>query len=331
MGGKQTKTILAFVVTSLGILGVFYLSVLSGGIRVTPGELFRGLFIAYDRNVAIIYDLRFPRILVALLGGAMMAVSGVLMQAVMRNPLAEPGIIGVSSGATLVSALTLTFFPRLSVLTPAFSFLGGMLAFGLVYSLAWGEGMSPLRLILIGIAMNTLFTGLSDVFSAASGSSYTGAASILQANISLKSWADVKLLAAYGGVGLLLSLLTGKCCNLLALSDQNLAALGIHPNGIRLAVSVVSVLLASICAAVIGTVSFLGLIVPHIARLLVGSDHKKLIPYSALLGGLVFLGADTLGRVIAYPYEISASVLMSVIGGITFVILLKGNKKAYSI
>lgn len=331
MEKKKITAIVAFALTALAILVVFYLSILSGGIQVTPAELLRGLFIEYDRNVAIIYDLRFPRILVALLGGAMMAVSGVLMQAVMRNPLAEPGIIGVSSGATFLSALALSFFPTLSVFTPLFSFAGGMIAFALVYTLAWSKNLSPLRLILIGIAIDTLFTGLSEVFSAATGGSYSGAASIIESNISLKSWSDVKILAVYAVIGLVLSVLTAKSCNLLALSDLTIASLGVNVNRSRMGISVVSVLLASICAAVIGTVSFLGLIVPHIARLLVGSDHKVLIPYSALLGALVFLSADTIGRVIAYPYEISASVLMSVIGGITFVVLLKKNKKAYSI
>lgn len=328
---KRVKTAAAFLVTTAAILVVFYLSILSGGLKVTPTELFRGLFVEYDRNVAIIYDLRFPRIIVALLGGAMMAVSGVLMQAVMRNPLAEPGIIGVSSGAALAAAVAVSFFPAMSALAPAFSFLGGMAAFALVYALAWSKSLSPLRLILIGIAVDTLFKGMSDIFTAAAGGSYSGAASIIEGNISLKSWADVKIMAVYAVVGLLLSLLTARSCNLLALSDQTAASLGVNVNATRIVISAVSVLLASICAAVIGSVSFLGLIVPHIARLLVGSDHKLLIPYSALLGALVFLSADTIGRVIAYPYEISASVLMSVIGGVTFVVLLKKNKKAYSI
>lgn len=328
---KRVKTAAAFLVTTAAILVVFYLSILSGGLKVTPTELFRGLFVEYDRNVAIIYDLRFPRIIVALLGGAMMAVSGVLMQAVMRNPLAEPGIIGVSSGAALAAAVAVSFFPAMSALAPAFSFLGGMAAFALVYALAWSKSISPLRLILIGIAVDTLFKGMSDIFTAAAGGSYSGAASIIEGNISLKSWADVKIMAVYAVVGLLLSLLTARSCNLLALSDQTAASLGVNVNAARIVISAVSVLLASICAAVIGSVSFLGLIVPHIARLLVGSDHKLLIPYSALLGALVFLSADTIGRVIAYPYEISASVLMSVIGGVTFVVLLKKNKKAYSI
>lgn len=330
MDMKKCKTIAAFVLILPAIGLACYMAVLSGGIRLTPVELFRGLFIEYDRNVAIVYDLRFPRILVALLGGGMMALSGVLMQAVMRNPLAEPGIIGISSGATLASALVLFLFPSLSVWVPLVSFAGGMAAFALVYGLAWSRNISPLRLILIGIAVNTLFTGLSELLTSATGGNYSGNASIVASNISLKSWSDVRILVRYGTIGVLLSFLTMRNCNLLALSDQTVASLGVCVNRIRLEISVVSVFLASICAAVIGPVSFLGLLVPHIARLLVGSDHKVLLPYSALLGALVFLSADTIGRTIAYPYEISAAVLMRVIGGIVFVVLLKGNKKAYS-
>lgn len=111
--------------------------------KVTPLELFKGLFVAYNENVATIFDLRFPRIFIAMFGGAAMAVSGVLLQAVMKNPLADPGIIGISSGASLVAVLITAFFPALYFFTPLFAFLGGMIAFLLVYSLSWKGGLSP--------------------------------------------------------------------------------------------------------------------------------------------------------------------------------------------
>ncbi len=327
---KKTKTVLAYAVTAVLLLVAFYVSILAGGIQVTPRELFRGLFVEYDRSVAIIYQLRFPRIFVAMLGGAMMAASGVLLQAVMRNPLAEPGIIGISSGAAFVGALTIAIFPSLSLFTPLFAFLGGLLAFALVYSLAWNGRMSPLRLILVGVAVNAMFTGLSSAFSDMTGGTYSGVTSIINANISLKDWSDVKVMAIYAAVGLILSCCAVKHCNLLALSDETAASLGVNVNAARILVSLLSVLLASIFTAIIGAVSFLGLIVPHLGRLLVGSDHKVLLPYSALLGALVFLIADTAGRMIAYPYEISPATIMSIVGGPMFIILLKRSRNAYA-
>ena len=326
---KNLKKVLSFVITALILLAVFYWSVLVGGIEVTPAQLFRGLFIAYDEDVAIIFDLRFPRIIVAMVGGAMMAVSGVLMQAVMRNPLAEPGIIGINSGAAFFAAIFVAFFPTLSSFASIVSFAGGLFAFALVYMLAWNKRLNPLRLILVGVAIDTMFTGLSEVFTSATGGSYSGSTSIIEANITLKSWTDVRDLVIFAAIGLIAAFLTARRCNLLALSDETVSSLGIDVGKSRIVISIVSVFLASVFTAIIGPVSFLGLIVPHIARLLVGNEHKLLIPYSALLGAAVFLTADTIGRVVAYPYEIGAGVVMAVIGGPAFIVLLRSNKKAY--
>ena len=326
---KNLKIILSFVLTAFVLLAVFYWSVLVGGIEVTPIQLFRGLFVEYDYDVAVIFDLRFPRIIVAMVGGAMMAVAGVLMQAVMRNPLAEPGIIGINSGAALFAALFVAFFPDLSSFASIASFAGGLVAFGLVYMLAWNKRLNPLRLILVGVAIDIMFEGLSEVFTSATGGNYSGSTSIIEANITLKSWTDVRDLAIFAAIGLIAAFLCAKRCNLLALSDETVSSLGINVGRSRIVISVVSVFLASVFTAIIGPVSFLGLIVPHMARLLVGNEHRLLIPYSALLGAVVFLLADTIGRVIAYPYEIGAGVVMAVIGGPAFIILLRSNKKAY--
>lgn len=296
---------------------------------MTPQELFRGLFIEYDKNVATIYDLRFPRIFIAMIGGAAMAVSGVLLQAVMKNPLADPGIIGISSGASFTAVLITAFAPQLFFFTPIFAFLGGMLACLIVYSLAWRGGLDPLRIILVGVAVNAMFTGLMSAFNSATGSNYSGAASIVNANITMKTWDDFQTLFWYAIVGLILSVFVASKCNLLALEDKTARSLGVNVNGARIAVSVIAVMLASISTAVIGPISFLGLIVPHIARLLVGSNHKVLIPYSVILGAFTLLIADTAGRTIASPYEISASIIMSVVGGPFFILLLRRSDKKH--
>lgn len=323
------KKVISFIVTAMTLLGLFLISVNTGSLQVTIGELFRGLFVAYDPNVATIYDLRFPRILIAMLGGAAMAVSGVLMQAVMKNPLADPGIIGISSGASLAAVLITAFFPNLFFFTPLFAFVGGMLAFLLVYSLSYKGGLSPLRIILVGIAVNAMFTGIMGAFNAGTGSNFSGVASIVNANITMKTWDDFRTLCTYALIGLVLSMFVTNSCNLLQLEDKTARSLGLNVNRSRIIISVISVLLASISTAVIGPISFLGLIVPHIARLLVGSNHKLLIPYSALLGAVTFLLADTVGRTIAYPYEINATMIMSVVGGPFFILLLRRSKDSY--
>lgn len=323
------KKILSFVITAVALLGLFRLAVNTGTLKVSPIELFNGLFVEYDPNVATIYDLRFPRIFIAMFGGAATAVSGVLLQAVMKNPLADPGIIGVSSGASLAAVLITAFLPSAFFFTPFIAFLGGMIAFMLVYSLSWKGGLSPLRIILVGVAVNAMFTGLMSAFNSGTGSSYSGAASIVNANITQKTWDDFGTLVIYVVVGIIASFFVCGRCNLLALEDKTARSLGVNVTRSRIVISVIAVLLASISTAVIGPISFLGLIVPHIARLLVGSDHKVLVPYSVLLGAFTLLLADTVGRTIAAPYEISAAVIMSVIGGPFFIILLRRSKGNY--
>ncbi|WP_367281363.1 FecCD family ABC transporter permease [Ruminococcus bromii] len=309
---------------------LFIFAVNTGSLKVTPSELFSGLFIEYNPDVATIYDLRFPRIFIAMLGGAATAVSGVLLQAVMKNPLADPGIIGVSSGASLVAVIVTAFFPSLFFLTPMLAFIGGLVAFLLVYSLSWKGGLSPLRIILVGVAVNALCTGLMSAFNSATGSSYTGVASIVNANITQKTWDDFQTLAAYVVIGLVASFFVTNQCNLLSLEDKTARSLGMDVTRSRIVISVIAVLLASISTAVVGAISFLGLIVPHIARLLVGSNHKVLVPYSILLGAFTLLLADTIGRTVASPYEISAAVVMSVIGGPFFIFLLRRSKQNYA-
>lgn len=325
----RLKQILAFVITALALLALFLYAVNTGSLKVTPVQLLKGLFVAYDPDVATVYDLRFPRIFVAMLGGAATAVSGVLLQAVMKNPLADPGIIGVSSGASFVAVLITAFVPALYFYTPILAFLGGMIAFLLVYGLSWKGGLSPLRIILVGVAVNAMFTGLMSAFNSSTGSNYSGVASIVNANITMKTWSDVRVLLIYTAIGLVASIFILGQCNLLALEDKTARSIGVNVTRTRIIVSVIAVLLASISTAVIGPISFLGLIVPHIARLLVGSNHKVLVPYSIVFGAFVLLLADTLGRTIAAPYEISASVIMSVIGGPFFIILLRRSKENY--
>lgn len=324
------RRIISFAVTIAALIILFLYAVNTGSLKVSPDELFKGLFVEYNPNVATIYDLRFPRIFVAMLGGAATAVSGVLLQAVMKNPLADPGIIGISSGASFVAVLITAFMPSLYFYTPILAFIGGIIAFMLVYGLSWRGGLSPLRIMLVGVAVNSMFTGLMSAFNSSTGSNYSGVASIVNANITMKTWSDVKILFIYTFIGLIASLFVLRQCNLLALEDMTAQSIGVNVTKMRIIVSVIAVLLASISTAVVGQISFLGLIVPHIARIFVGSNHKILVPYSIILGAFVLLFADTLGRTIAAPYEISASVIMSVVGGPFFIILLRRSKKNYA-
>lgn len=330
MKEKQTrKQIFSFLCVTIGLLVLFFFSINLGSIQLTVPQLLRGLFIEYDRDVASVYDLRFPRILISIMAGASLAVAGALFQAVLKNPLADPGLLGISSGAGFAAVLATMLFPQLYFLTPAFSFLGGLLVFALVYGLAWKGTVSPLRIILMGIAMQSLFSGLSEALHSMSGGNVSGVASIVEGNITMKTWHDVHLMAVVSVIGLVLALLCAKSCNLCGLEDKTVRGLGVNIDRVRLIVSITAVFLVGGCTAIVGPVSFIGLLVPHIGRIFVGSDHRKLLPFSALLGASLFLLADTMGRTLIRPHEMNASVILAIVGGIAFVILLRKNGGIY--
>lgn len=296
---KMMRAWISFGVVIILLILLFFASINIGSLKVGFGELLSGLFVKYNKDVATIYDLRFPRIIISMLAGAAIAVSGVLFQAVLKNPLADPGIIGISSGASFTAVIITAFAPTLYFFTPIAAFAGGVVAFFMVYCLSWKGGLSPMRIIL------------------------TGVAAIVEANITQKTWDDVTTLLPYVVAGLFLAMLFTQECNLLSLEDKTARSLGVNVNVTRIVISLVAVLLASISTAVAGAISFLGLIVPHIGRILVGSNHKMLIPFSAFFGAFTFLLADTIGRTIAAPNEVSAAVIMSVVGGPFFILLLR--------
>lgn len=317
------RSVAAFFAVTTGLILLFFFSVNTGSIRLTFGQLFGGLFLKYDPEVASVYDLRFPRILISMMAGAGLACAGALFQAVLKNPLADPGILGISNGAGFAAVAAAAFLPQYYFFVPLFSFAGGLLTFVLVYTLAWKGKASPLRIILMGVAMQALFSGLSGGINSMSGGNMSGVTSIVEGTITMKTWNDVKVLAGFMIPGLLLTLFGARWCNLMGLEDKTIRGLGIQVDRVRLLLSLLAVFLVGGCTAIVGSVSFLGLLVPHIGRIFVGSEHRRLLPFSMLLGAFLFLLADTLGRTIVYPYEINAGVVLSVVGGIAFVILLR--------
>ncbi|WP_413377706.1 FecCD family ABC transporter permease [Alkalihalobacillus sp. 1P02AB] len=321
------KKVLSFSIVSLLLLVVTVYSALTGSIQVSLGELISGLLSGTNDEVAVIRDLRLPRIIIAIFAGAALAVSGALLQAVMRNPLADAGIIGISSGAGFVSILAVSFFPTLYFWSPLFAFIGGAIACFLVYSLSWKSGLSPIRLILVGVAINAVFSGLSDTFNYRGSYTVTSISPTTTSTLAMKTWRDVEIMVTFGSIGLILALCLFAVCNLLVLQDKTTRNLGVSVLSSRLIVSSVAVLLAAVSTAVAGLIAFIGLLIPHISRQLVGSDHKVLLPFTALAGALLLLLADTLGRTIIAPNEIPASIIMSIIGGPFLIFLLRRSDK----
>ena len=316
MERRKKKSIGAFAVTGLLLVATILFSINTGSLSINGA------------NIDIIMDLRIPRILISIVGGAGIAVSGVLLQAVMKNPLADPGILGISAGSSLSAILITGLVPSMYFLTPIFSFIGGVVACFLVYTLSWKDGLSAFRIILVGITINTVFVALIDCAESLMGGN-NALASFTESRLSMKGWDDFYMLLTYSVAFVVLGVLLASRCDLLALEDRTVGSLGINVTALRIKVSAVAVFLAAICTSVLGTVSFLGLLAPYIGRMLVGSGHKTLIPYSMIAGALLMLLADTTGRTIAAPNEISAAVIMAVIGGPCFIVLLRRASGSY--
>lgn len=324
------KRAIVFSITAILLLILFFVSVTTGSLDVGVFKLLKGLFIEYNKDVATIWDLRMPRVIIAVLAGAGIAVSGTMLQAVMKNPLTDPGIVGISSAASLAAVLIAAFFPTMYFSIPIFSILGGLGAYLLIYALAWDGGVNPVKLILVGVALNMTFIGFSEFLKAAGGqgANLTKVQSIVEGNIVQKTWDDVNLLFWYILITLIISMILTKKCNILSLEDKTARGLGVNVDRDRFIVALVAIIIVSVSTAIVGVIGFLGLIVPHIAKILVGSDHRFKIPYTMLLGALVLLISDTVGRTIVAPYEIPAAIIMSILGGPFFIFLLRrGGEK----
>lgn len=323
---KKAKVFLLMI---LILLGTIFLSIRVGSVSVSYSDIFDAFTSDAGGTAGIIRDIRIPRVLMAVIVGANLAISGVLLQGVMRNPMADPGITGISSGASVVVMIVMLYFPGATASVPVFGFIGGILACVLIYSLAWKQGLSAVRIVLAGVAVNSILGGVSSLISILNSESLSSVLTWLNGELGKKGWDKVSTIAIYSAVGLVLALLSYRCCDLLALGDKNTKSLGYNPNLLRIIISAIAVFLAGISTAYVGVIGFIGLVVPHMSRMLMGSEHKYLIPFSGLLGSIVLLLADTVGRIVIAPYEIPVGVIMTVCGGPFFLYLLRKDSKGY--
>ncbi len=271
----------------------------------------------------VIWNIRFPRNIVGALVGANLAVSGAILQAVMKNPLADPGIVGVSSGAGLAGVIMLIFMPAASLLLTPVAFIGAMLSAGAVYALAWKNGIRPSRIILAGVAVSAfLGSGISAllVFYA---DRVQGALLWMVGGLSARSWPQVEALFPYTVLGLVFAFCGAKALTILSLGDETARGLGLPVEKVRFLMTCVAALLAAGAVSIAGLIGFVGLVVPHIVRLIIGSDYKYLVPGSAVLGAGILVLCDTLGRVVFAPIEIPAGIIMAFLGAPFFLFLLR--------
>lgn len=319
---RRVGVIWGILIIALCILSLVAIAVGSAGYSVL--EILRALFSEEKSTIkVIVLNLRLPRLLLAILIGSSLSASGALLQSVMRNPLADPGTIGVSAGAGTAATTILLLFPQLTNSVPLFAFGGAALACFMIYSMAWKRGVDPTRIILSGVAINSVLGAYNSLLQLMHSDSLEGVLAFMNGSLSGRSWAQVKLLVIYAGIGLVLSFLCIKSANTLQLGDEMAKSLGVKVNLARVCLSAVSAFLAAATVSVAGMIGFVGLVVPHISRLLVGSDYKAMLPTSVLLGAVVLLLADTLGRTVVPGMEIPVGIVMAVVGGPFFLYMLR--------
>ncbi|WP_112182469.1 FecCD family ABC transporter permease [Paraliobacillus zengyii] len=277
----------------------------------------------------IVYNLRFPRALTGALIGAGFAVSGAIMQGMTRNPLADTGLLGINAGARFVLVVVFAFYPNMEFkYLILFSFIGAGLGVGLIYAIAYFAkgGLTPLRLVLAGAIIGSLVKGITQIISLVSGVSYE-LAFWSAGGISAVEWFQVKVIIPWITIGLLGAIAISPKLTILSLGEEVAIGLGQGTKVIKALAAVVVLLLVGASVSTVGGVGFIGLIVPHIVRFLVGVDYRLIIPCSAVVGAVIVVIADIGAKLINMPYETPLGSIMAVLGVPFFLYLARKEKR----
>ncbi|MCX8070047.1 MAG: iron ABC transporter permease [Thermodesulfovibrionales bacterium] len=325
---RQVKRLFTGLLGLTSILTGFILSIKLGAIDITISEIISVLKAdKISTNYNIIWNIRLPRIIAGALVGINLALSGAILQGVLRNPIADPGIIGVSAGAGLFAVTIMILFPEHTSYVPMGAFLGAILASMIVYLISWRGGVSPLWLILAGVAVASFFGAFLTNLMVFHSDKVQGTINWMAGGLQGRSWKEVNMILPYTIVGFVASLTVYRYLNILMLGDDIARGLGMRVELTRLGYITLSAFLAASAVSVAGLLGFVGLITPHAVRLIVGSDYKYLLPFSALFGALLIIWADTAARMAFAPIEIPVGVFMAFIGAPFFLYLLHSNIK----
>lgn len=289
-----------------------------------------------EQHTIVVTEVRMPRVFVALFVGAALAIAGVAMQGLFRNPLVEPGYIGVSSGAAL-GAVSALFFGWTSIshwLLPASAFVGAIVAMGIIL-MVWraSRHKNVAMLLLLGIGINSFFSAIMNVMVATSDNEQELRSIVywLQGGLEARTWEHVQLIAIPITLGAIILLFFRKELNLMLLGEEHASSSGVNVRLTRGCVLILSALITGAAVAVSGIIGFVGLIVPHMLRILIGPDHRYLLPASALLGASFLILTDLISRMILQPITLQVGVVSALIGAPLFIaLLLHSNKELKS-
>lgn len=313
---------------SISLIIVSLVSLMIGQVSFTFQEVWNGIFSSESTlERRIVWDLRFPRILIGMIVGTCLAISGAILQGIMKNPLADPGIIGVTSGAGLAATVIMIIYPAYIMFLPLAAFLGAFLTALIIYFMSWKGGTSPMRIILVGVAINAVLGAVMSALMLLYSDRVQSVLPWLAGGIAGVGWTQVQMVIYYAVVALILSVYAIRHIRILRLGDEVAKLLGHNVERSRFYLIVLSTFLAGIAVSVAGLIGFVGLVIPHILRIIIGGDYRYLLPASALGGGLLVVLADTVARSAFNPIELPVGILLSFLGGPFFLYMIqrRGN------
>ena len=314
-----------YVITLSMMVLLFGLSIRLGIYTLSFEEIWAA-FQPDDKNYFTLMEYRLPRAVLAILLGGALAISGVLVQSVVRNPLASPDILGINNAAGLVAVSVLMFLPNLAFYwMPIFAFLGGVLSFVILW-IVCGFNFRPIKMAIIGVALSALWAAISHYLMLTNPVEINTAMLWLTGSLWGRSWSYLNVVLPWLIVLLPLPFIFCRDLDTLGLGENKASTLGVTVNKVQISVLVLAVALSTTAVAICGPIAFLGLVAPHLARRLVGGRHRTLLPAALIIGALLLQLSDILARVIDPPTELPAGILTAIIGAPYFFYLLMRTK-----
>lgn len=314
-----------YVITLSMMVLLFGLSIRLGTYTLSFEEIWAA-FQPDDKNYFTLMEYRLPRAVLAILLGGALAISGVLVQSVVRNPLASPDILGINNAAGLVAVSVLMFLPNLAFYwMPIFAFLGGVLSFVILWFVC-GFNFRPIKMAIIGVALSALWAAISHYLMLTNPVEINTAMLWLTGSLWGRSWSYLNVVLPWLIVLLPLPFIFCRDLDTLGLGENKASTLGVTVNKVQISVLVLAVALSTTAVAICGPITFLGLVAPHLARRLVGGRHRTLLPAALIIGALLLQLSDILARVIDPPTELPAGILTAIIGAPYFFYLLMRTK-----
>lgn len=326
-GEKRTIKRLAIIgFLFLLCLLAFFISLKLGSLKLTTSQIAATL-LGEDTgsHFQILYNIRLPRISVAACVGVCMSLSGCILQGIMRNPLASPHLIGISSGAGLAGVVILILYPGIYYLLPPVAFGGALVTAIFVYLIAWRQGIRTSRLILAGVAISSFLGGLITGLMIFFPDRVHSVLGFMVGGLAARTWKHLHIILPYAVLGFVLVNLTARRLNILTLGDDIAGSLGVHVERSRLFFIALAALLAAVAVSVVGLLGFVGLIAPHITRLIIGSDYRFLLPACGFMGAALVMTCDTIARVVMDPVEVPVGIVMALLGAPFFLYLLRNR------